>query len=185
MVAGKTDRREHNNKRGSVLVLEAGQEGGKHKVLHAEPLYIDLIRDLGARKGEAEWNVEFGLFDNYTFDVYKDAQDNISTLTTESQKIKNLRETYSQLHTEVVLLLRTTSFSSKNKKYFARFINLIICRGYVCLECLEENEVKTQGTQGIFLLDQYSRKDLICDMEKPVNMISAFDYFAKSRVEAL
>lgn len=26
------------------------------KVRHAEPLYIDLIRDLGARKGEKEWN---------------------------------------------------------------------------------------------------------------------------------
>lgn len=41
------------------------------KVLHAEPLYIDLIRDLGARKGEKEWNVGLGLTDNLTFDVYE------------------------------------------------------------------------------------------------------------------
>jgi len=27
------------------------------KVHHAEPLYIDLIRDLGARQGEKEWNI--------------------------------------------------------------------------------------------------------------------------------
>ena len=27
---------------------------GPDKVLHAEPLFIDLIRDLGARQGEAE-----------------------------------------------------------------------------------------------------------------------------------
>lgn len=40
------------------------------KVLHAEPLYIDLIRDLGARKGEKEWNFGFGLTDNYMFDSY-------------------------------------------------------------------------------------------------------------------
>lgn len=40
------------------------------KVLHAEPLYIDLIRDLGARKGEKEWNVGFGLTDNNNFDKY-------------------------------------------------------------------------------------------------------------------
>jgi hypothetical protein len=40
------------------------------KVLHAEPLYIDLIRDLGARKGEKEWNVGMGLTDNNTFDKY-------------------------------------------------------------------------------------------------------------------
>ncbi len=40
------------------------------KVLHAEPLYIDLIRDLGARKGEREWNVGLGLTDKNTYDEY-------------------------------------------------------------------------------------------------------------------
>ena len=40
------------------------------KVLHAEPLYIDLIRDLGARKGEREWNVGIGLTDRRNFDEY-------------------------------------------------------------------------------------------------------------------
>ena len=41
------------------------------KVLHAEPLYIDLIRDLGARKGEKEWNVGFGLTDKLNYDNYE------------------------------------------------------------------------------------------------------------------
>lgn len=41
------------------------------KVLHAEPLYIDLIRDLGARKGEREWNVGFGMADHLGFDSYE------------------------------------------------------------------------------------------------------------------
>ncbi len=41
------------------------------KVLHAEPLYIDLIRDLGARKGEKEWNVGMGLLDHNTYDRYE------------------------------------------------------------------------------------------------------------------
>ncbi|MBC6996792.1 HAEPLYID family protein [Neolewinella lacunae] len=41
------------------------------KVLHAEPLYIDLIRDLGARKGEKEWNIGLGLTDNLNFDSYE------------------------------------------------------------------------------------------------------------------
>lgn len=40
------------------------------KVAHAEPLYIDLIRDLGARKGEREWNIGLGLTDNNQFDEY-------------------------------------------------------------------------------------------------------------------
>lgn len=41
------------------------------KVLHAEPLYIDLIRDLGARKGEKEWNIGLGLTDKLRFDSYE------------------------------------------------------------------------------------------------------------------
>jgi hypothetical protein len=41
------------------------------KVLHAEPLYVDLIRDLGARKGEQEWNVGLGITDNLDFDSYQ------------------------------------------------------------------------------------------------------------------
>lgn len=40
------------------------------KVLHAEPLYIDLIRDLGARKGEKEWNFGMGIADNLNYDSY-------------------------------------------------------------------------------------------------------------------
>jgi hypothetical protein len=48
-------------------------EGNKesYKVLHAEPLFIDLIRDLGARKGEKEWNVGIGLTDNNKYDRYE------------------------------------------------------------------------------------------------------------------
>lgn len=41
------------------------------KILHAEPLYIDLIRDLGAHKGEREWNVGFGLTDNLNYDTHE------------------------------------------------------------------------------------------------------------------
>jgi hypothetical protein len=44
---------------------------GPLKLLHAEPLYIDLIRDLGARKGEGEWNVGMGLTDNLKYDEYE------------------------------------------------------------------------------------------------------------------
>ncbi|MEC3905586.1 HAEPLYID family protein [Tamlana sp. 2201CG12-4] len=49
--------------------VEDKKEPGK--VLHAEPLYIDLIRDLGARKGEKEWNLGVELKDNLEYDVYE------------------------------------------------------------------------------------------------------------------
>jgi hypothetical protein len=42
------------------------------KVSHAEPIYFDLIRDLGARKGEKELNVGMGMasFKDYTQQTY-------------------------------------------------------------------------------------------------------------------
>ncbi|WP_422104093.1 HAEPLYID family protein [Winogradskyella sp.] len=52
-----------------IQQIEDHKEPGK--VLHAEPLYIDLIRDLGARKGEKEWNIGLGLTDNLKFDSYE------------------------------------------------------------------------------------------------------------------
>ena len=54
----------------SVKVEEAAvaahddEEGKPLKLHHAEPLYIDLMRDLGARKGEREWNVAMGVTEN-------------------------------------------------------------------------------------------------------------------------
>lgn len=51
--------------------IEEPKDYQKPKVLHAEPLYIDLIRDLGARKGEKEWNVGFGMFDRRDFNKYE------------------------------------------------------------------------------------------------------------------
>ena len=56
--------------RDSLYIQEVENKKSPDKVLHAEPLYIDLIRDLGARKGEKEWNVGLGLTDNNTFDKY-------------------------------------------------------------------------------------------------------------------
>jgi hypothetical protein len=41
------------------------------KLDHAEPLYIDLIRDLGAHKGEKEWNIGAGMTDNLGYDRYE------------------------------------------------------------------------------------------------------------------
>ncbi|MGF1555236.1 HAEPLYID family protein [Paucihalobacter sp.] len=54
----------------SLYIAEVEEVKARPKVLHAEPLYIDLIRDLGARKGEKEWNVGIGITDKREFDEY-------------------------------------------------------------------------------------------------------------------
>lgn len=60
-----------NSQMDSLYILKVEEEENPPKVLHAEPLYIDLIRDLGARKGEKEWNLGLGLTDNLKFDTYE------------------------------------------------------------------------------------------------------------------
>jgi hypothetical protein len=62
--------KEQKNTIDSLYIEEIQDKKGPAKVLHAEPLYIDLIRDLGARKGEREWNVGFGLTDKNNYDEY-------------------------------------------------------------------------------------------------------------------
>ncbi|MGQ3012160.1 MAG: HAEPLYID family protein [Flavobacteriales bacterium] len=65
-------------KSGSTLLLSflfltltaAAQTAGDSilpKVRHAEPLYNDLVRDLGARRGEQEWNLGMGLEDHKNY----------------------------------------------------------------------------------------------------------------------
>lgn len=63
--------REINNEKDSLYIHEVENIKSPLKILHAEPLFIDLIRDLGARKGEKEWNVGLGLVDNNKFDRYE------------------------------------------------------------------------------------------------------------------
>ena len=60
-----------NTEKDSLYIHQVEEQKEPDKVLHAEPLYIDLIRDLGARKGEKEWNVGLGLTDNLKFDSYE------------------------------------------------------------------------------------------------------------------
>lgn len=55
----------------SIYIEQIENHRTPDKVLHAEPLYIDLIRDLGARKGEKEVNVGLGLTDNTDYDAYE------------------------------------------------------------------------------------------------------------------
>ncbi|MCW3169830.1 phosphoribosylformylglycinamidine synthase [Chryseobacterium sp. 09-1422] len=63
--------KENNEEKDSLYIHEVENVQTPLKILHAEPLYIDLIRDLGARKGEKEWNIGLGLVDNNKFDRYE------------------------------------------------------------------------------------------------------------------
>ena len=66
----QTEKELPNTVKDSLFIEQVQNTHEPDKVLHAEPLYIDLIRDLGARKGEREWNIGLGLTDNNDYDEY-------------------------------------------------------------------------------------------------------------------
>lgn len=117
------------------------------------------------------WQIE-----NDLLDIYKDCKAGIKTLVTTEDKINNLRQKYIRHINELVRLLLQTEYSISNKRQFLDSIGLFLSVGFVTLNVLEKNEKKTQH---IFLPEKYDRKDLICDLEKPVNILKIIHYFAK------
>ena len=116
--------------------------------------------------------------ENDLFDVYKDFCNDIKTLATTEKSIGRLRKYYKGLMEETFALVHMTSFSDERKIMFLRFIALIVSRGFVCLDLLEKRE---KATNHVFSLPQYTRHQLICDMEKPGNRIRLFNYYLKSK----
>lgn len=117
--------------------------------------------------------------ENDIFDIYKDHKAGIKTLVTTETKIENLKKIYKYLIDEIHELVFNYNYPIKNKKKFLRIISMIICRGNVCLDMLQKKE---ELTNNVFAIDKYERKDLICDMEKPVNILKTINYYGKSNV---
>lgn len=111
---------------------------------------------------------------NDIFDVYKDAPQQIRTLLTSCQKIDEVRKVFESQLARTISFTEEAGFHDRDKKKFLNKLLLGISRCYVCLDQLERLEKKSGG---IFTPSAYSREAMICDMEKPRNMISAIRYY--------
>ncbi|MBU1370225.1 MAG: class 1 isoprenoid biosynthesis enzyme [Bacteroidetes bacterium] len=148
-------------------------------------LFYRSVLDREAQKAEQDMLYALGQLmqlENDVFDVYKDLQHNISTLVTIERSIANLRKTYHELMNETFILLGQTDFRPKNKRFFMRFICLIIYRELVCLDCLERNEKLSNNR---FSVRDYSRKQLICDMEKFKQLVKLIKHFSNCETSIL
>jgi len=106
---------------------------------------------------------------NDIFDVYKDRESNIQTLVTGATHISDIRN----LLKERLSIYYADAFSCGfDKMQVRKFLDIIsigvFSRCFVCLDQLERNE---QLTGNVFRVKEYSRKQLICDMDKPLNML--------------
>jgi len=116
-----------------------------------------------------------GQLENDIFDVYEDNRAGIKTLATITNDIYQLESIYRNLHAEIWKGIDIIHFKIADKENFRRICSLIIARGYVAILQLK---MVSKKTSGIFKIADYSRKDVICDMEKPLNRIKLLHYAA-------
>lgn len=105
---------------------------------------------------------------NDIFDIYKDLQAGVMTLATLSTDIHTLRgEFISQMHQTI------NKFYSINRplRSINGSLHILFAGVSRCLVCLDQLQKLQDSEDGIFRPNAYERKQLICDMEKPVNIL--------------
>ncbi len=106
---------------------------------------------------------------NDIFDVYKDRESGIQTLVTATKHIAPISNLLRTRLQQYYLDALDIGYPKKNVHLFMDIISLgIFSRCFVCLDQLEKNE---RSTGNEFLVAQYSRKQLICDMDTKMNML--------------
>lgn len=105
---------------------------------------------------------------NDAFDVYKDFQNGQQSIFTNTNDLEPLNQQFVQLTHQMIAQFKQTDYSMKNKKQAIIQMMLIVSRGIICLEQLLQCQKKT-GNQ--FKIETYTRKELICDMEKFGNIM--------------
>lgn len=111
---------------------------------------------------------------NDIFDVYKDREAGIHTALMYCTQIGEIREYFSNQVNAVYKESFQLSCSAKTIQSFLELLSLsFFSRGFVCLDKLAASE-KIHG--GKFNLHNYSRSQLICDMDTKKNMLRSAAY---------
>lgn len=113
---------------------------------------------------------------NDIFDLYKDVRDHIYTLVNTCDDFIAFKQKFTErvrLQNKKIMALPC---NEKNKKEFCIVMNTINARSMVAIDQF----IKLQNSKAT-KIDWWKmeRKDMICDMEKPVNIIKWFYYILK------
>ena len=115
---------------------------------------------------------------NDIFDVHKDLQAGIRTLLTGTENIDEVRQEFRSRLEKSIFGIKKLDYRKKNINNHLNKFLLGISRCFVCLDQLEKLQNKTGGR---FIPSAYSRQELICDMEKPLNLLKSMQYFTSYR----
>ncbi len=110
---------------------------------------------------------------NDLFDIYEDLDKNIITLPIALKDISAMKQEYLDLTNLTISLFKELDYPTKNIYRFLLQMMIIISRGFVCLDHFENLQ-----KQNIVLFppENLKRKQLICDMEKPYNLLKSIEY---------
>ena len=141
------------------------------------PLYRCGLRgEIDADDYELLFNLgAIGQFENDIFDTYKDRLASIQTLSNKLNSVEEIRTRYEDQIVKIFLLIEKSSNTKMQKAQFKHFTALVVCSALVCLDQFSK---LSQQTNGEFRVNDYSRKELICDMQSPLNIFKTLHYAA-------
>ncbi len=103
---------------------------------------------------------------NDIFDIYEDHKNGLQTLASVANDINPLKREYTNLVDKTIVLFRNLNYHPKRIGKTLDKIITVISSGCVCLDPL----LALQGDKGNFDAGNFTRSDLICDMEKISNI---------------
>jgi hypothetical protein len=113
---------------------------------------------------------------NDIFDIWEDHQTGTKTVATICSDISELRRIFMKEMQLTFKLAWETNFQKNRIQNFLQSTSLALSRVLVCLDQFEKLQSST-GNQ--FLIEKYSRQQMICDMQKPKNQLKAINYSLK------
>lgn len=135
-----------------------------------------LIDEIPSEKTIAAMDTMGGMLQmsNDIFDVYKDYKDGISTIPNTCSDYEAFEKYYTAECRKFCAMARELPYKKEDLEFFITFIAFVMARGIVALRMLKRLQESLGG--GTLPLHKLERKQLICDMEKPLNALKTAWY---------
>ena len=157
-------------------IWEITQQKGGESVLFYRYGFKHSLKD-----GEEEALFQLGSLmqlENDIFDVYKDSQSGIYTLPIITDNVEELKNLYTEQVDLFVELSYKMDYPKESVKLFLDRLMPVINRAYVCFVKYKKLE---KDNKKIFDVHAFTRKQLICDMEKLSNFLRTVSYQINSK----
>lgn len=134
------------------------------------------------QKGEEKALIQLGKWLQYCndiFDVYKDLQEGINTHINVINDIKLAEEEFQKMMNITFENFLKLDYPEKNKIKFIQHFKIAAAQTQLCLNQFKKLQEKNNG---VFEAKKFSRKQLICDMQKPLNLLKAVQLYLKIQI---